>query len=240
LHEANKVSGQDPERNHSHKPNQKPRVDSKTSDLFVLALEVSSNQKERSNSMKKMALMLGIIAMAGGVSQAQLNPSFEAGTSPNADNWTRFGNAYREGWAAHTGVQGMAFHGWEGTGGFFQDIAATAGITYSLSAWYQNDTIPTTAIFRTKIEWLDVSNAQISVDTLTLTGLNNTWQQIGFSALAPANTVTARMVFVVDSTANGGQTLKIDDVNFSPVPEPTVAALLGLGGLLVLFRRKKA
>ncbi len=188
--------------------------------------------------MKKLVIVLGVV-LTSVMSQAQLNSSFESGIGLSADNWTKWGNAYRETWAAYTGGRGMAFHGWEGTGGFYQDLAASAGLTYSLTAYYNDDIIPTTALFRTKIEWLDSSSANVGTSTLNLTTLNNTWQQIGFSDIAPAGTVTARLVFEVYSTANSGQTLKIDDVSFTVVPEPSSLALLGLGLGGLMLRRKK-
>lgn len=188
--------------------------------------------------MKKLGIMLGVV-LACSVSQAQLlNGDFEAGIGLNADNWTKYGAVNREGWANHGGAQGMALEWWVGAGGgFYQDVAATAGATYTLSAWYLDDAATVlTSVYTTKIEWLDSFNLVIGADSQNVSPLvNNTWRQLSLVGTAPVGAVTARVVF--DGAGMiGGETLKIDDVTLA-VPEPSVLALLGLGGLLL--RRRK-
>jgi len=188
--------------------------------------------------MKKLVIALSVV-LACSVSQAQLlNGDFEAGVGLNADNWTKYGAANREGWANHGGGQGMALEWWAGAGGgFYQDVAATAGATYTLSAWYLDDAAAVvTSLYTTKIEWYDSLATLISISSQNVSPLvNNTWQQLSLVDTAPVGAVTARVVFDAAGMV-GGETLKIDDVALA-VPEPSALTLLGLGGLLL--RRKK-
>lgn len=77
---------------------------------------------------------------------------------------------------------------------------------------------------------------------------NSTWAAIDFSGLSVAipnddSTVSFRIYGsgVVGNPTAGTATWRIDDVAFEigSVPEPSVAALLGLGGLGLFLRRKK-
>ncbi len=188
--------------------------------------------------MKKLVIILGVV-LACSVSQAQLlNGDFEAGSAQDADNWTRNLGASREGWANHGGGQGMALTWWvNSAGSVFQDVAVTAGATYTLSAWYLDDAAAvTTSLYTTKLAWYDNTLTLIGTAALNVSPLvNNTWQQLNLVGTAPVGTVTARVVFDAAGMV-AGETLKIDDVALA-VPEPSSLALLGLGGLLL--RRKK-
>ncbi|HEY8241215.1 MAG TPA: hypothetical protein VIH35_07210, partial [Kiritimatiellia bacterium] len=60
------------------------------------------------------------------------NNGFEIGPANGGSpsNWTVYSEASQESWAAETGTNGMAFHGWVagGFGGFFQDVSITSGL----------------------------------------------------------------------------------------------------------------
>jgi hypothetical protein len=167
--------------------------------------------------MKKLSVVLsaGILVLAGVVSQAQLlNGDFEAGAGTSADNWTKYGGCSREGWANHGGANGMALTWWVSlTGGFYQEVAANAGDTFTLSAWYNDDApVVATSIYSMKLEWLDNTTNIISVASNNVSPLlNNVWQQLSLVATAPVGAVLVRVVFDGDLMVSG-ETLKIDDV----------------------------
>ncbi|HBA84494.1 MAG TPA: hypothetical protein DCZ95_10410 [Verrucomicrobia bacterium] len=55
------------------------------------------------------------------------NPGFESGSGTDADNWSRWSDCGREGWAAESGSYGMAFWGWNSAGGGFRQLSISAG-----------------------------------------------------------------------------------------------------------------
>jgi hypothetical protein len=48
-----------------------------------------------------------------------------------------------------------------------------------------------------------------------------------------------RIGFIVNSNGTGGPIVHFDNITITPVPEPASAALLGLGGLAMLARRRR-
>lgn len=183
------------------------------------------------------------LTLSAGASNLLLNPSFDLGSGTSAANWTKFGAANRETWAAQTGSHGMSLQWWVGAnGGFYQDIfvSYTPGDLYTFSAWYQDDAASvTTSTYLAKIEWFDISNIMLTSDVLGLSPLlNNTWQELSVSSVAPVSAHYARVV-VQGLGMVSGETLKIDNASFYLVPEPSSIALLGLGlGALLIFRRR--
>jgi hypothetical protein len=153
-----------------------------------------------------------------------LNPSFET-AGPwgvySAANWTTNGSCERETWAAHSGSYGMAHEWWWGTSsGFYQNVAATPGATYILSAYCLDDTnVVVTSVYEMKLEYFDSSTNLIGSDTENISPLvSNTWQQLSlFGHAVPANTATVRAVFDASNMISG-ETLKIDDVNLMVLP----------------------
>jgi len=153
-----------------------------------------------------------------------LNPGFEtagAGGVYTATNWTTYGSCQRETWAAHDGSYGMAHEWWWGTSsGFYQDVAATPGANYVLSAWCVDDAASVvTSVYRMKLEYYDGSHTLLRTDTENLSPLiSNLWQQLTlFGSPAPTTTVTVRAVFDASNLISG-ETLKIDDVSLMVVP----------------------
>ena len=157
-----------------------------------------------------------------GQAQSLLNGGFEtagAGGIYTATNWTTYGSCERETWAAHTGSYGMAHEWWWGTSsGFYQDVAATPGATYTLSAWCLDDAASVvTSVYEMKLEYYDSSLNLLGSDIENISPLvNNTWQQLSLVGNAiPANTATVRVVFDASNMISG-ETLKIDDVYLTP------------------------
>jgi hypothetical protein len=159
-----------------------------------------------------------------GQPQLLSNESFEtagAGGIYTAGNWTIYGAANRETWAAHSGSYGMAHEWWVGTtSGFYQEVAATPGTKYTLSAWCLDDAAAVvTSVYTMKLEYYDAAHTLLRTDTVNLSPLiSNFWQQLNlYGTPAPANTATVRVVF--DAAAMiSGETLKIDDVSLTAVP----------------------
>ena len=159
-----------------------------------------------------------------GQPQLLLNAGFETagpGGIYTATNWTTYGSCERETWAAHTGSYGMAHEWWWGTSsGFYQDVPATPGATYILSAWCVDDAASVaTSVYGMKLEYYDSSLNLLGSDIENISPLvNNTWQQLSlFGNLVPANTTTVRAVFDASNMISG-ETLKIDDVSLMVVP----------------------
>jgi hypothetical protein len=153
-----------------------------------------------------------------------LNLGFEttgAGGVLTASNWTTFGSCERETWAAHSGSYGMAHEWWNGSSsGFYQNVAASPGATYILSAWFEDDAASVvTSAYTMRLEYYDNSLNLLGADNVNLSPLvNNTWQQLSLSGHAiPANTTIVRAVFD-SSNMISGETLKIDDVNLTMLP----------------------
>ena len=205
--------------------------------------------------MKKVIVLILLLAVFGTV-RANLvsNPGFEDGTwtaddSSEPDSWWTYGYyassvTWKDNSAnAHGGSKYMNLNGWFSasyTGGWVadaqvgQDFAASAGVEYLFTAWVKENGVGNgggevgfEARFRDSgggwIEW-----PSITVPT------TNEWSEISFTATAPAGTSDVQILLRNYGTADGG--VLVDDA--SVVPEPISIALFGIGGLM-LIRRKK-
>lgn len=130
----------------------------------------------------------------------------------------------------------------------YQDVPGTPGIAYTLSAWFRmeanyaglNPAAPTQTILA--LDFLGVGDAvlasvELDIDTVYVPG--NTWQQFPVGGIAPDGTVAVRArASMIDGLLQpvNPQSAFVDD--FVLLPEPTSAALLALGGLLLLRRRR--
>jgi hypothetical protein len=137
------------------------------------------------------------------------------------------------------------------TGHLFQDVAGSAGTMYTLTGWAgaEANALMRDAVFA--LDFLNVGGGLISSSELSLmpTLFVNNGQPFNYkfyqlSALAPAGTAAVRArVSMLDAQGNpqgGGQAFVVDDFEMTSVPEPTTIAILGIGGLMALHRRRKA
>lgn len=89
----------------------------------------------------------------------------------------------------------------------------------------------------------DGSSHQIIADASGLGGLtqaatNNTWSSHAFNFTATGTSTT--LTFTDDLQAGGASSdLLLDGVSVTAVPEPSSSALLGIGGLALILRRRK-
>lgn len=129
-----------------------------------------------------------------------------------------------------------------------QDVAATAGENYNLSAWFRYETnYPGLSEFSNTdtllaMDFLQggsvIGSVVLNVDTAYDLGQVNQWQQFTISGTAPAGTdglrVRSNLVDGELQTLNP-QSAFVDD--FVLTPEPTSLGLLALAGLALIRRR---
>lgn len=144
----------------------------------------------------------------------------------SATNWTTYGSCERETWAAHTGSYGMAHEWWWSNGsggyitssGFYQDVPASPGTSYLLSAWCVDDTnLVAAAVYSMRLEYYNNAMNLLGSDNEDISPLvNDTWQQLGLVGKpAPTGTALVRVVFDASNMVLQTETLKIDDVSLT-------------------------
>lgn len=185
-------------------------------------------------------------------SNAFANGGFEATTGPTADGWVPAAQGYTISNDARTGNNAALLSiDFPAAAVLLQNSVSDggqpdliAGETASFSFWAKGNVSDTGNILYS-LRFLDPGGAIIlnTGNTFFQGDINpNSYSQI----VAPdvVIPVGATAAFVEISQASGPATVPgnvlIDDVVLSTVPEPTSLALLGLGGLMAIRRRRSA
>jgi len=206
----------------------------------------------KTQNLSKVAGLVVLMGASVAAHASILNGSFENGSGANADNWIRFGNAYREPVSPLTGDHSMKMFG-NFSGGFnvtgaFQDFAISPGQSASASVYARNwsaDPMQAGNWALMKLIYRDAGNndlvaiesAQINVSTPL-----DAWQQLT-AALGPAPAGTHHgslfLLFLQpEQNFNGGSTF-FDDASVQVVPEPA-SMLLMAAGLAITARRRRS
>ena len=210
---------------------------------------------------KTSAILAGSMMFAGSAGAAvTFTSTFDDGTSATNDgSWTGFATyAYAQNYTLTPPAGAGSHYAKTNSGPLTTTIDVTNGgadtatiaagnMTFNFSAWlgsYTNN------IDRAQIsyEFRDAGNTIIGTATTFDDGAaanpNGTWTQYSTTGGAvPTN--AASVVITIDNSAAAGQAGSNDgyadlvSFNTVPVPEPSSTALLGLGGLALILRRRK-
>ncbi len=122
--------------------------------------------------------------------------------------------------------------------GLFQDVPVAAGTLVEYSVYHKALAGSNGQGIEARIEYRDsVTDTEISrTANMTPASLGTDYELFSFQDTVPVGADTARWVYAIQSFG-GPATQKVYVDNASLTPEPATAALLGVGGLLMLRRR---
>jgi hypothetical protein len=208
----------------------------------------------------KCVAVLSLMVVAGMCSSASAdigNGGFETGitydVAPAPGNWLAFfgpagtQNVSVTNLAPHSGAQHLitSLSGAANSfNGVVQPMDIVAGNSYTLNFWARaGGPVLNGAEYR--IEWLNAAGGfvggQFDLNQAIQSQLTSEYQQFTLTATAPAEAVRANVVFAIQTFltdgVNNDTTVYWDDVSL--VPAPGAAALLGLGGLTLIGRRRR-
>ncbi|HQL54939.1 MAG: family 16 glycosylhydrolase [Phycisphaerae bacterium] len=189
--------------------------------------------------VRAAASLCVLAAGASRASAALLNPGFEQGST--LISWSTFNNVSSNVAVATTTPHGGTrvckvsggYNGNPNWSGLYQNLPAFAGQIWEAGAWVRHNTgnalTGTGNSLRMKIEFYRVAGGQhggaafldetelVSLDGSTV---RDVWLQRTVQAVAPAETVEARIAFVFMQSGNAPGAALIDDVTFATVAGP--------------------
>jgi PEP-CTERM motif len=189
----------------------------------------------------------GFEASEGGISAAGGDQTMAQTGSP----WSSW-NAWAAG-AFYT--QSVAYSGTQSgknysgpNAGIYQSVPATAGLTYEASAYFLNrsggDALNGAQTDDVRITFKDAGGSNLG-GAIVSTPLGastplDTWTFASVQAVAPAGTQKVEFMLFFSNPAATGGALYADSTSLTVVPEPATLGVLGLSGLALLSRRRKA
>ena len=171
-----------------------------------------------------------------------LNPSFESGTGATADNWTKFGDAYRTATNTTAGITALSgtnsmkifgpFNPSLGEAGAYQNIpGASVGQTWRFSGfalnWSGDPMTNTTAYGVAQLIFLDAANSPLQIHEsrhFDSTTILDQWQYFQVTGTAPAGTTTVRVKVSHFGKAGSAGSVWWDDLSATLDPDPNVIA----------------
>ena len=131
--------------------------------------------------------------------------------------------------------------------GAFQDVFFGPGLDGTM-AWYSgyHMLVGDAGGSEYRIEWRNsVAGTEVSRTQLAASPAGTGYEEFIIADMIPAGADSARIVYAIQSFGGAlNQQVYVDDLNFNiegvTIPEPGTLAMFGLGGGLMLLRRRKA
>lgn len=122
--------------------------------------------------------------------------------------------------------------------GLFQEIAVTAGQTYTFSGYGLATSSTGVNAFEYRFEWLDAGGTEIARQQNKI-NLDSSYNLFSLTDVAPTGAASAKIVAAIQSFDGDPDTIaSLDNLSVNQIPEPSCAILLGLGLSAFILRRR--